>query len=64
MPAMSDQRATNEDRRLAEYFVAAAKAIKRLPDMLPLYAKAIGKTVDALPDYAGMGRPRRKVARD
>ena len=38
--------------------------IKRLPDMLPLYAKAIGKTVDALPDYAGMGRPRRKVARD
>ncbi|MGN8106714.1 M48 family metalloprotease [Paraburkholderia sp. 22098] len=38
--------------------------IKRLPDMLPLYAKAIGKTVDALPDYAGMGRPRRKLARD
>jgi hypothetical protein len=32
--------------------------------MLPLYAKAIGKTVDALPDYAGMGRPRRKLARD
>nr|WP_246279006.1 M48 family metallopeptidase [Paraburkholderia ultramafica] len=38
--------------------------IKRLPDMLPLYAKAIGKTVDALPDYAGMGRPRGKLARD
>ncbi|CAH2914277.1 MAG: Zn-dependent protease with chaperone function [uncultured Paraburkholderia sp.] len=38
--------------------------IKRLPDMLPLYAKAIGKTVDALPDYAGMGRPRRKLARN
>lgn len=38
--------------------------IKRLPDMLPLYAKAIGTTVDALPDYAGMGRPRRKLARD
>ncbi|ACD14757.1 M48 family metallopeptidase [Paraburkholderia phytofirmans] len=38
--------------------------IKRLPDMLPLYAKAIGKTVDALPDYAGMGRPRRKLAGD
>ncbi|MGC2960365.1 M48 family metallopeptidase [Paraburkholderia graminis] len=38
--------------------------VKRLPDMLPLYAKAIGKTVDALPDYAGMGRPRRKLARD
>jgi hypothetical protein len=38
--------------------------IKRLPDMLPLYAKAIGKSVDALPDYAGMGRPRRKTARD
>nr|WP_245841119.1 M48 family metallopeptidase [Paraburkholderia ribeironis] len=38
--------------------------IKRLPDMLPLYAKAIGKTVDALPDYAGIGRPRRKLARD
>lgn len=38
--------------------------IKRLPDMLPLYAKALGKGVDALPDYAGMGRPRRKLARD
>ena len=37
--------------------------IKRLPDMLPLYAKAIGKTVDALPDYAGIGRPRRTLAR-
>lgn len=37
--------------------------IKRLPDMLPLYAKAIDKTVDELPDYAGMGRPRRKLAR-
>jgi predicted Zn-dependent protease len=41
-----------------------ADIIKRLPDMLPLYAKAIGKSVDALPDYAGMGRPRRKTARD
>jgi Peptidase family M48 len=41
-----------------------ADIIKRLPDMLPLYAKAIGKTVDSLPDYAGMGRPRRKQARD
>ncbi len=38
--------------------------VKRLPDMLPLYAKAIGKTVDTLPDYAGMGRPRRKPARE
>ncbi|HEX7933883.1 MAG TPA: M48 family metallopeptidase, partial [Paraburkholderia sp.] len=38
--------------------------IKRLPDMLLLYAKAIGKAVDDLPDYAGMGRPRRKMARD
>jgi Peptidase family M48 len=41
-----------------------ADIVKRLPDMLPLYAKAIGKTVDTLPDYAGMGRPRRKQARD
>jgi hypothetical protein len=38
--------------------------MKRLPDMLPLYAKATGRTVDALPDYAGIGRPRRKLARD
>jgi predicted Zn-dependent protease len=41
-----------------------ADIVKRLPDMLPLYAKAIGSTVDALPDYAGMGRPKRKLARD
>jgi hypothetical protein len=41
-----------------------ADIMKRLPDMLPLYAKAVGKTVDALPDYAGIGRPRRKLARD
>src|SRR5579864_7465537 len=32
--------------------------------MLPLYAKATGRTVDALPDYAGIGRPRRKLAGD
>jgi hypothetical protein len=38
--------------------------VKRLPDMLPLYAKAIGTTVDALPDYGGLGRPKRKGARD
>ncbi|MFM0334942.1 M48 family metallopeptidase [Paraburkholderia fungorum] len=38
--------------------------VKRLPDMLPLYAKAVGKAVDTLPDYAGMGRPRRKPARE
>ncbi|ORC47898.1 peptidase M48 [Burkholderia sp. A27] len=38
--------------------------IKRLPDMLPLYAKAIDKTIDELPDYGGIGRPRRKLARE
>ncbi|TAL93699.1 MAG: M48 family peptidase [Paraburkholderia sp.] len=41
-----------------------ADIMKRLPDMLPLYAKAIGKSVDALPDYAGIGRPKHKLATD
>ena len=44
--------------------VRRADIVKRLPDMLPLYAKATGRTVDALPDYAGIGRPRRKLAGD
>ncbi|MGE8330170.1 MAG: M48 family metallopeptidase [Paraburkholderia nemoris] len=62
--------ATRSDRDRGYIYVHPYSAtrrqdiIKRLPDMLPLYAKAIGKTVDALPDYAGMGRPRRKLARD